>query len=421
MKVLFFNDLWDPRIGSSVRQMYQQAERLRELGHQTAIVSTTPDRSGVGWTAAEGTDLFLIWSDYPARFRPWVGLRNRRVLGPLREVLAAWKPDVVHTHLIHTHLSYASLELAREAGAGVVFTAHDSMTYCYQKLDCFHGGEGHGWKRRDYRAHWSKCIPCQRLRFRPGRNAAIREALARDVHRFTVVTDELGVAVRANGIRVDRTINNAIRLRTSLPDEAAVSAFRRRFELEQKPVVAIGGRLHGLKGVNQVFRMLAVLRAEFPELRMLVLGDEKIYREGFEPEARRAGVADLVVSTGWLDGEELAASLATIDVMLTPSICFETFGMMNLEAMEYKKPIVATCFGGCPEVVQDGVNGLVANPYEIEAFAECIARLLRDPELRRAMGEAGHRRLVEHFTIDRLTDEFLEEYRLASDAARGPF
>ena len=417
MRILFLIDLWDPRIGSSIRQMYQHAEGLRVLGHETAVVSTTTKESEEGWRTVEGSELFLIHSDYPHRFRSWVALNHSSVIAKLRPVLEEWKPDVVHSHLIHTHLSYEALREARRVGAGVVFTAHDSMTFCYQKLDCFHGGEEHGWKRKEYRAHWSKCIPCQRFRYRPGRNAAIRKVLEETVDRFTVVTDEQGVAIGSNDIRVDRTVNNAIRLQADQPSEAQVAAFRERFGLEGKLTIAIGGRLHDLKGVGQVFEMLRILREEFPQLRMMALGKEEVYA-GFQPRAKELGVDDLVVPTGWLDGEDLHCAMAATDVMLTPSICFETFGMMNLEAMEFRRPVVATSFGGCPEVVRDGVNGLVANPYDVPAFAECIARLLRDPELRREMGEAGYALLKEHFTIERLTREFVEEYESAAKSAR---
>ncbi len=418
MRILFLIDLWDPRIGSSIRQMYQHAEGLRALGHETAIVSTTTKEDEVGWRTVEGTELFLIHSDYPFRLRPWVSLNHSSVIRALRPVLEAWKPEVVHSHLIHTHLSYEALKEARRVGAGVVFTAHDSMTFCYQKLDCFHGGEEHQWERRDYKARWSKCIPCQRLRYRPGRNKAIRAVLRETVDRFTVVTDEQAVAIRANDIQVDRTVNNAIRLQAVIPSEEKVAAFRERFDLKGKVTVAIGGRLHDLKGVGQVFEMLRLLRGEFPNLRMLALGKEEVYA-GFQPQAKALGVDDLVVSTGWLDGEDLHCAMAATDVMLTPSICFETFGMMNLEAMEFRRPVVATSFGGCPEVVRDGVNGFVANPYDVEAFAGRIAELLRDPGLRDEMGDAGYELLSEHFTIDRLTREFMEEYELAASAARG--
>jgi glycosyltransferase involved in cell wall biosynthesis len=417
VRILFFNDLWDPRIGSSIRQMYQQAERLRELGHEAAVVSTTEDRSLVGKECVEGTDVFRIHSSYPFRFRPWVSTRNKRVLGPLGTILDDWRPDVVHAQIVHSHLSYAALTEARRRGAGVVFTSHDSMTFCYQKLDCFHGGEKAQWQGKDYRAYWQKCIPCQRFRYRPDRNRVIRRVLARDVDRFTVVSDELGEAIRANDIRVDRTIHNAIRAKQVLPAEAAVGAFRARFGLDDKKVVAMGGRLHELKGVVQLFHMLAVLRKELPEVRLMVLGKEDVYR-GFEPRARELGVDDLVVPTGWLDGEDLACAMSALDVMVSPSICFETFGMMSLEAMEHQKPVVVTSFGGCPETVNDGETGFIANPFHVEEYAERIATLLRDPKLCARMGTAGRARVDDYFTIERLTDEFLEEYETAASAHR---
>lgn len=413
MRVLFLNDLYDPRIGSSVRQMYQQAARLRELGHATAVATTTQDSSAIGLTEIEGTDVYRFHSDYPTRFRAWVSLDNSRVRAPFAELVARWRPDVVHSHLLHSHLSYAALTRARRAGCGVVFTAHDVMTFCYQKLTCFHGGEAHGGTLRDYEARWTKCIPCQRLRFRPGRNRAIRRVLERDVHRLTVVSDELGHVLEANGIRVDRTVHNAIRLRPRMPDARAVATFRKRFGLEDALVLTIGGRLHEQKGVAQLLRMLRALAPEFPSLRLVVMGREAIYREGFEPLARELGVAERVVTTGWLEGNELQCAYAATDVFVTPSICFDTFGMVNLEAMEHAKPVVATVFGGSAEVVAEGETGFVANPFDVEGFAGAIARLLRDPELRRRMGEAGERRLRAHFTIERLTGEFLEEYERA--------
>ncbi|MBK7642022.1 MAG: glycosyltransferase family 4 protein [Planctomycetes bacterium] len=419
MRILFLNDLHDPRIGSSVRLVYQLAERLRARGHSTLLVSTTQDPQLATPTKIEGLEVVRIWSEYPLRFRAFVGLDNKRVRAPLASVLAEWHPDVVHSHLVHTQLSYASLTQAREAGAGVVFTAHDVMTFCHQKLTCFHGGEEHGGTLHDVRAYWQKCLPCQRLRWNPWRNRAIRRVLERDVHRTSAVSQALAGILRENSIHVDRVLHNALAFRPALPDAAAVAAFRERFGLSGAQVLAIGGRLHEQKGVRQLLRMLARLAPRFPALRLLVLGKRELYEQEFAAQARELGVDERVVRAGWLEGEELQAALAATDVFVTPSICFDTFGMVNLEAMEHGKPVVATSFGGSPEVVEDGVTGFIANPFDLEAFSEHIARLLADPELARRMGAAGQVRLQAQFGIERLTDECLEEYEFARAAARG--
>jgi hypothetical protein len=224
VRVLFLTEVYDPGVGSSTRQMYQQAARLRELGHQTAVVGCTRDAADATPTMIEGCQVFRIHSDYPVRWRAWVSLENKRITRAFDAILASWRPDVVHAHLVHTHIGYHALTQARNAGAGVVFTAHDVMTFCYQKLTCFHGGPEAGGQLKEYRAHLGKCIPCQRFRFRPGRNKAIKKVLENDVHRFTVVSNELGEAIRANDIRVDTTVHNAIHQQPEPPSADAVEA-----------------------------------------------------------------------------------------------------------------------------------------------------------------------------------------------------
>jgi glycosyltransferase involved in cell wall biosynthesis len=417
MRILFLNDLSDPRIGSSIRLMYQLGRRLRELGHETALVTAVQDAAQATPTEIEGMRVFRVFSRYNPRFRAWVSLDNRRVRAAVRAALAEFRPDVVHSHLIHTHLSYASLRAAREAGAAVVFTAHDVMTFCYQKLTCFHGGPEHGGELRDYRAYWQKCVPCQRLRYRPGRNAAIAKLLERDVQRFTAVSHELAKALEANDLRVDRVVHNAIELGRALPSAEAVQSFRAKHKLTKARIVTIAGRLHEQKGVLQLFRALELLARRFPEVRLMVMGHRKVYDEEFADAAARLGVAALVAPVGWLDGEELACAYAATDVFVTPSICFDTFGLVNLEAMEHGRPVVATSFGGSPEVVEDGVSGFVVNPFDTQALAERIGRLLADGELSRRMGAAGRARLLERFGIERAAAEYLEEYQAAVAAA----
>ena len=189
-----------------------------------------------------------------------------------------------------------------------------------------------------------------------------------------------------------------------------------RFDLVGKPVLAIGGRLHEQKGVVQLFRMLSLVRKGFPDVRLLVMGHRAVYDGGFAAKAVELGVDELVVPTDWLNGDDLQCAYAATDVFVTPSICFDTFGLVNLEAMEHGKPVVATAFGGSREVVEHGVTGYVENPIDVEQYAARPTELLGDPELRARMGARGRARVREYFTIERLTAEYLEEYRRALEA-----
>ena len=417
MRILFFCEIHDPGVGSSTRQMYGLARELRRRGHQTAAVSAVRDAADATPVEVEGMTVFRLHSDYPVRFRPWVSLHNKAIDRPLQAVLDEWAPDVVHAHLVHTHIGYHALTQARRAGAGVVFTAHDVMTFCYQKLTCFHGGEEARGQEHDVVARASKCVPCQRLRFRPGRNARIRGVLERDVHRVTAVSDALAEVLRANRVPVHATVHNGLALRERLPTEEAVRSLRERVGAGDRPLLAMGGRLHTQKGVGKLLEMLALLAPRHPDLGLLVMGRREVYDAEFAGQARALGVDDRVVPTGWLEGDDLPTAYAAADVFVTPSICFDTFGMVNLEAMEHGKPVVATTFGGSAEVVEHGVTGFVANPFDVEGFAAHLDRLLTDRSMARSMGEAGRARLSDRFTLGHMVEGFLDQYDHALAAA----
>ncbi len=391
--------------------MYQMARRQAAEGVETEIVSVTQDPADATPTEILGFRVHRLLSRYPVRLRGIVGLRNRRVLPALRRILAEFRPDVVHAQLIHGHLSYASLREARAAGARVVFSAHDVMTFCYQKLTCFHGGEEHGGLLRDYRAYWQKCIPCQRLRWFPPRNVLIHRVLDECVDARIAVSDELRKALEANDLTGFETVHNAIEVDERPVDPSGVADFRRRFGLGDDPVFAIAGRVHEQKGHAQLVRILVEVRERVPRARLLILGRRSDFDVGVRPLAESLGVLDRIVVTDWLAGEDLRCAFAAADVVTTPSICLDTFGLVNLEAMGYRKPVVGTVFGGTPEVVEHGVTGFVENPFDVKVFASRIVELLQSPEKRRSMGEAGHRRLMERFTMPRLAREVLSIYR----------
>ena len=410
MRILFLTEISDPGVGSSSRLTFQLAREYEKLGHQCAVVGAVRSAADATPTEIQGIRVFRLHSDYPVRFRAWRSLHNKVIDQPFEDVLAQWKPDLVHAHLIHTHLGYHALTQAKRSGARVIFTAHDVMTFCYQKLTCFHGGEARGGQDFDVQARPSKCIPCQRFRLRPGRNQRIRQVLEQDVDRVTVVSDALGEVLRMNQVPVAATVHNGLALQESLPSEQEVQAFRVTHNLQGRRVLAIGGRLHSQKGVGKLLEMLALLAPDHPDLCLLVMGKAKIYEEEFLPQAQALGVAERVRTTGWLSGAELQQAYAAVDVFVTPSICFDTFGMVNLEAMEHSKPVVATSFGGSSEVVLHGETGFIANPFDLADFAGRVGELLGDPALAQEMGARGRVRLEEKFTIGTTAEAYLGQY-----------
>ena len=108
----------------------------------------------------------------------------------------------------------------------------------------------------------------------------------------------------------------------------------------------------------------------------------------------------LVTYVGRKVREEKEAFFRQADIFVFPTY-YETFGLVNLEAMEYKLPVISTNEGGIPDIVKDGENGLICEKQNPVSLADCIAKLLDDEELRVKMGSAGHEKFCREFTLDK--------------------
>jgi glycosyltransferase involved in cell wall biosynthesis len=187
------------------------------------------------------------------------------------------------------------------------------------------------------------------------------------------------------------------------------------------PVIACAGRLFRGKGQDDVIRAVARIQAEVPDLRLLVIGgdDRLVMQTSFTEElralARDLGVADKVIFTG--HRADMPALLAACDVFALPSYQ-EPFGLVYLEAMAMKKPVVALNDGGTPEVVEHGRSGLLTPPGDLFALAEHLLVLLRDPELRSRMGEYGRRQVEARFTPQRMANDAAQVYAALTQSAR---
>jgi glycosyltransferase involved in cell wall biosynthesis len=328
-------------------------------------------------------------------------------------------PDVVHAHNVHIHLSWASLAAARAGGARVVLHVHDIMPVCHQKMFCHLDERLQPGDPVVYRNGPVKCALCVRARYNPFRNRAIRRVLARDVDRLVTVSDEMGAALAQNGIGPSTTIWNGLPLDTPAPDPAVGAALAERLGLAGRPVVLHGGRIDRLKGGLELVVAMERVRRVVPEALLLTVGDALPgFLEELHALAGRLGLAhDALVHAGWLTGEELEAAYRLADVVATPSLCFESFGLVNLEAMAAGRPVVASMWGGPADVVVDGVTGYLVNPLHVGALADRLTRLLQDRELAEAMGRAGRRRVEAVFGTEAAIDATLALYRELGVAA----
>jgi glycosyltransferase involved in cell wall biosynthesis len=183
---------------------------------------------------------------------------------------------------------------------------------------------------------------------------------------------------------------------------APAGRLRRELGLPARgPIVATLCRLTEVKGVEHFLEAAVILSRRFPAARFLVAGDGP-RREALERYAVALGLSGRVIFTGLR--QDVPEFLSEIHISVLPSLS-EALSNTVLESMAAGLPVVATRVGGNPELVEDGVSGMLVPPREPEALAAAVGRLIENPTLAQAMGRAARQRAQEHFSLERLTQE----------------
>jgi len=141
-----------------------------------------------------------------------------------------------------------------------------------------------------------------------------------------------------------------------------------------------------------------------PDVRYVVVGDGSDLAR-HRRLADELGIGDRVEFTGSVSDKVLRGYYRDSDIFVLPSAS-EGFGFVFLEAMHFRKPIVAANSGATPEVVRDGETGLLVDYGNAEQLAAAITSLSQDADLQKRLGEAGRARLQQNFTFDQFRKRF---------------
>jgi glycosyltransferase involved in cell wall biosynthesis len=171
------------------------------------------------------------------------------------------------------------------------------------------------------------------------------------------------------------------------------------------------GRLVPIKGHDTLLHALALAVASIPDLTLEIAGDGPL-RGRLEELARDLGIAEAATFAGRVTS--VADAYARAGIVVVPSRG-EGFGMVALEAAERGRAVIASAVGGLPEIVDDGVTGVLVKPGDVEELAAAIAALAADPERAAALGAAARERALREFTLERCADRTDALYRTAVD------
>lgn len=197
----------------------------------------------------------------------------------------------------------------------------------------------------------------------------------------------------------------------------------RPFDVDNPPevlTVLYVGRLEKRKGILALFDAMPTVLEDVPNARFVIAGSDNSRADGFLTSSgldypayfasQYPHLADRVSFLGRVSDEELDELYQSCDLFVAPSL-YESFGLIYLEAMNYAKPVIGGRAGGIPEVVDDGVTGILVEPDAAAPLAEAICSLVTSPTRLREMGLAGRQRLLDKFTYIQMASAFAQVYR----------
>ena len=383
MRLLFVSDVYFPRVNGVSTSIQTFRAALDRAGHQVRLIAPAYGRG----EAEEGWILRMPSRRVP--FDPEDRLMSRSAVARLR-----WdgeRPELVHIQTPFAAHS-AGLRLARRLRAPVVETYH---TYF-----------------EEYLGHYIPFVPDAWLRRLARR---LVRAQCRQLDALVVPSHAMASHLRACGVggRVE-VIPTGLALAEFQGGDGA--RFRARHGIPPgRPVLVHVGRVAFEKNLEFVLRAVARVREEVPDVLLVVAGEGPAL-----PRLRRLaeelGLGESVLFVSYLDRRtELLDCYRSGDAFVFASRT-ETQGLVLLEAMALGVPVVSTAVLGTKDLLAAGRGALVP-PEDEAAFAAAIVRLLRDPELRRRLGEEG-RALARDWSAERQAERLADLYReLVEEAA----
>ena len=357
-------------------------------------------------------------SPWEHRFLPWVDLRSpgglvskarllpralwsRRAARACARLVADTRPDIAHLQHIHRHITPSVLGPLRRSGVPIVWTLHDYELICPEG-HLFSGGapceacRGHRYEeaiRR--RCKWGQFAP------------SVVASLEKRLHHILSVWDRVDRFLCPSRFLADMVIRFGVPAErvAHRPNFLDAGPRTERDRSGGRPTWVYAGRLAPEKGVDVAIEAARAM----PGSDLLVCGTG--------PEdgrlRRLAGRAPNIHFMGHLPQRILARHIRTARAVVVPSRWYENFPYAVLEAQAAGCAVVASRIGGIPEQIDDGVDGLLVPPDDVQALQEALGRLLRSPDLARRLGDAGASRVRARLSPAAHLDAMLDEYAAA--------
>jgi glycosyltransferase involved in cell wall biosynthesis len=338
---------------------------LRDRGYNVTMLALTPphlqDNPFVQQMRSWGIPTLTL---------PIQGKVDWQILPRLVRLMRQGKYSLVHTHLIHA--DFYGAVAARLAGVPIICsTRHNDDTFRHHPVL----RRLLKWNARCFDA--IICISNHVQQFTETVESAPRDRLLMIPYGLSVVKKQSQVDWRA----------------------------RMGWD-EQTPVLGNVARLTAQKGQHTLLKAMPQVLKSFPKAQLVMVGDGEL-RQPLQQLADQLNIAPQVHFLGYQ--ANAMALMSQFDVLVHPSR-WEGFGLVLLEAMAAKRPIVATNVSAIPEIVLQDETGLLVPPENPTSLAQAICQVLDDRSFAQKLGLAGYQRLQHHFTVEAMSDRTCQLY-----------
>jgi 1,2-diacylglycerol 3-alpha-glucosyltransferase len=392
MKIVMFTNTYLPHVGGVARSVSTYEEELRRRGHDVRIVA--PQFEG----AMEST-AYVLRTPALQKFNGSDFSVTIPQPGLIAEFLDDFRPEVIHSH--HPFLlGDAALRAAWTRRLPLVFTHHT----LYEQYTRYVPLDSEALQRVAIQMASEYCNLCTHV-------IAPSQSVADLLVQRQVTTP---ISVIPTGIDLEKF------------GSGDGASFRRRFEIPHDAlVVGHVGRLAAEKNLGYLAQALGLFLAEHPDAYLLIVGSGD-YEDELVETVREHAHANRVVMAGSMTGQDLVDAYAAMDVFAFSSQS-ETQGMVLVEAMAARMPVVALDGPGVRDVVNDSNGVLLPADAPEEQFAAALAQLVEDRQALRRLGESA-RRSVKDYSLEVCADRLLnlysqlaDEYAHREDADPGPW
>ena len=218
------------------------------------------------------------------------------------------------------------------------------------------------------------------------------------INRIITDSNATGEVFRIFGKKADNvvTVYNGIDISKFNPDENGDS-IREKLKIEKDiTVIGIIGVFDKCKGHMYLFQAISnLVKKNNKDIICIVIGDGR-EKDEFMKFVLENNISEYVKFLSYRN--DIPDLLKIIDIVVMPSIQ-ESFGIVSLEAMAMKVPVIATNVGGLPEAIEDGKTGIIVPPKDIDSLENAIKYLIENPQIRKIMGRAGRKRVADKFSI----------------------